>query len=75
MDSDAQSPLPARLERLEEVQTFSEHRADQLSEQMAALEHKLRDMELRVRRLEDGVGRLDEQVAKVAPPTSKDTEP
>jgi uncharacterized coiled-coil protein SlyX len=54
----------SRLERLEDAQMFAERRADLLSEQMVALEQKLREFAERMRRLEEGLGRLGEVVEK-----------
>jgi septal ring factor EnvC (AmiA/AmiB activator) len=64
-------PLAQRLDKFEELQSFADRRTDQLSEQMAALERKLREVEARLRRLEDGLGRLDERIERIpVPPTS-----
>ena len=49
-----------RLDRLEEAQMFAERRADLLSEQMTAMEQKLREFDDRLRRLEHNLTRLGE---------------
>jgi hypothetical protein len=61
-----------RLDRLEEGQMFAERRADLLSEQMTALEQKLRDVTDRLRRLEDSLGRLGAALENKPEPDADD---
>ncbi|HYE61020.1 MAG TPA: hypothetical protein VD997_03405 [Phycisphaerales bacterium] len=69
---DADPAANGRVERLEEAQMFADRRADLLSEQMAALEQKLREFNDRLRRLEDNLARLGQVMEEREQPDSGD---
>jgi uncharacterized coiled-coil protein SlyX len=62
-------PTPQRLDRLEESQTFAEHRVDQLAAQMEAMHRALTSVERRLATLEQ---RLD---AALNPPQTPSPDP
>lgn len=66
--NDAHQQLSQRLERLEELQSFTDRRADELSEQVVALERKVREFDARLRRLEQSLGQLNERVERIPLP-------
>jgi uncharacterized coiled-coil protein SlyX len=71
-DSDIQR-LAARLDKVEELQSFADRTAEQLSEQMVALERNLREVDGRLRRLEERLGQLDERVERIPLPPERGT--
>ena len=65
--------LAARLDKVEELQSFADRGIEELGEQMAALERKVREVEGRLRRLEERLGQLDERVERIPLPPERGT--
>jgi uncharacterized coiled-coil protein SlyX len=60
-------PLHPRVDRLEEAQMFAERHAEQLAQQMAALERSLAAVEKRLRTMEDRLGEIQRGAANADP--------
>ena len=65
----------ARLDKVEELQSFADRAAEQLSDQMVALERKVREFEARLHRLEQQCGQLGERVERIPLPPAGNTGP